>query len=78
MLLPTCRRLDILGSQIDLIQYDGMSSGSPAAFRISLEPRFEGVGKVLEEFVGKQRDSMLSDEIDRGRGCHSGTVKILT
>jgi cytochrome P450 len=32
---------------VNLNEYDGMSGRSPVPFEILLQPRFEGVGKVL-------------------------------
>ncbi|KAF2450909.1 cytochrome P450 [Karstenula rhodostoma CBS 690.94] len=40
---------------IDLKEYDGMSGRSPVPFDVRLEPRFEGVGEVLEREMREMR-----------------------
>ena len=39
---------------IDLSEYDGLNGRSPAAFEVSMKPRFEKVGQVLERELEKR------------------------
>jgi hypothetical protein len=42
----------VAGKPIDLYEYDGLSGRSPVAFEVTLRPRYEGTGEVLDREMG--------------------------